>query len=157
MPTPNGWRYTWLLPPPLQSPFPWWESFATLGLPEVIVSDNAANFTSEELEHFLKKNDIKHLRTPPYHPASNGIAERAVQTFKEGIRKLKEGTLETKLAHFLFTYRIIPQSSTGVSPSEVMFGRKVRSYLDMLCPDLARKVCVTQEWQKRGQDGGGMS
>ena len=84
------------------------KSFATPGLPEVIVSDNATNFTSEEFECFLKKNGIKHLRTPPYHPASNGLAERAVQTFKGGMKKLKEGTLETKLARFLFTYRITP-------------------------------------------------
>ena len=128
------------------------KSFATLGLPEVIVSDNATNFTSEEFEHFLKKNGIKHIRTPPYHPASNGMAERAVQTFKNGIRKLKEGTLETKVARFLFTYRITPQSSTGVSPSELMFGRKLRSHLDTLRPDLARKVRFSQERQKRAQD-----
>ena len=128
------------------------KSFATLGLPKVIVSDNATNFTSEEFECFLKKNGIKHLRTPPYHPASNGLAERAVQTFKGGMKKLKEGTLETKLARFLFTYRITPQSSTGVSPSELMFGRKIRSHLETLRPDLARKVRLSQERQKRGQD-----
>ena len=73
-------------------------SFASLGLPEVIVSDNAANFTSEEFEQFLRKNGIKHVKTPPYHPSSNGLAERAVQTFNEGMRKLKEGSLETKLS-----------------------------------------------------------
>ena len=128
------------------------KSFATLGLPDVIVSDNATNFTSEEFEIFLKKNGIKHLKTPPYHPASNGIAERAVQTFKSGMRKLKEGTLDTKVARFLFTYRVTPQSSTGVSPSELMFGRKIRTHLDSLRPDLARKVRLSQERQKRGQD-----
>ena len=69
------------------------KSFASLGLPEVIVSDNATNFTSEEFEQFLKKNGVKHVKTPPYHPASNGLAERAVQTFKEGMRKLKDGSL----------------------------------------------------------------
>ena len=97
-------------------------SFASLGLPEVIVSDNAANFTSEEFEQFLRKNGIKHVKTPPYHPSSNGLAERAVQTFKEGMRKLKEGSLETKLSRFLFKYCLTPQSTTGVLPSELMFG-----------------------------------
>ena len=56
------------------------KSFASLGLPEVIVSDNATNFTSEEFEQFFKKNGVKHVKTPPYHPASNGLAERAVYT-----------------------------------------------------------------------------
>ena len=44
------------------------KSFACLGLPDV---DNAAIFTSDEFNDFLKKNGIKHMRTPPYHPASN--------------------------------------------------------------------------------------
>ena len=107
--------------------------FATLGLLEVIVSDKATNFTSEEFKTFLRKNGIKHLQTPPYHPASNGMAERAVQTFK---KKLKEGTLETRLSRFLFTYRTMPQSTTGISLSELMFGRKVRSHLDTIRPDI---------------------
>ena len=48
-------------------------TFATLCLPEVIVSDNVANFTSEEFSEFLKRNGVRHVRTPPYHPASNGL------------------------------------------------------------------------------------
>ena len=84
------------------------KSFASLGLPQVIVSDNATNFTSDEFEQFLKKNGVRHIRTPPYHPASNGLVERAVQTFKEGVKKLRDGSLETKLSRFLFKYRITP-------------------------------------------------
>ena len=81
------------------------KSFAALGLPEVLVSDNAPNFTSQELDVFVKKNAIKHVKTPPYHPASNGLV------FKEGMRKQKDGTVETKLSTFLFKYCITPYSS----------------------------------------------
>ena len=68
-----------------------------LGLPEVIVSDNANTFTSKELSQFLQKNGVRHVRTPLYHPATNRLAGRAVQTFKEGIKKMQEGSVETKL------------------------------------------------------------
>lgn len=108
------------------------KSFVTLGLPQVIVSDNATNFTSDDFEQFFKRNGIRHIRTPPYHPSSNGMVERTVQTFKEGMRKLKEGSVDTKLARFLFIYRITLHSSTGCSPAELMFGRRLRSHLDNL-------------------------
>lgn len=39
-------------------------------------------FTSSEFESCMKGNGIKHIHTSPYHPASNGEAERFVQTFK---------------------------------------------------------------------------
>ena len=75
--------------------------FATHGLPKVVVSDNGSVFTSSEFQQFMTKNGIQHIRTAPYHPASNGLAERAVQTVKEGLRKLSGGCLETNLSWFL--------------------------------------------------------
>ena len=66
------------------------EMFATHGLPVTVVSDNGSNFTSSEFQEFMKKNGIKHIKVAPYHPASNGLAERAVRIFKEGYEK-KEG------------------------------------------------------------------
>ena len=56
--------------------------FATHGLPETVVSDNGTAFTSAEFRTFLKKNGIKQITFAPYHPATNGLAERAVQTQK---------------------------------------------------------------------------
>ena len=50
-------------------------TFATHGLPRTIVSDNGPCFTSSEFEQFVKCNGIRHLKTAPYHPASNGLAE----------------------------------------------------------------------------------
>jgi len=63
--------------------------FATHGLPEMLVSDNGSVFTSVEFDNFTKQNGILHLKSAPYHPAaaSNGLAERAVQTFKAFVKK----------------------------------------------------------------------
>ena len=59
----------------------------------------------------------------PYHPASNGQAQRAVRIFKQGIEKRKEGSRRTKLSRFLLKYRITPHTTTGVSPAELLMGR----------------------------------
>ncbi|VDH91898.1 Hypothetical predicted protein [Mytilus galloprovincialis] len=58
--------------------------FAIHGLPESIVSDNGTPFASQEFQDFVQRNGIKHIRSSPYQPSTNGLAERAVQTFKEG-------------------------------------------------------------------------
>ena len=72
--------------------------FAIHGLPRTVVSDNGSVFTSSDFEQFMLRNGIRHIRTAPYHSASNGLAERAVQTLKEGLKKLTSGCLETKLS-----------------------------------------------------------
>ena len=120
-------------------------TFASVGLPETVVSDNAATFTSEEFGEFMRRNGIQHVRSPPYHPASNGLVERAVQTFKEGMKRQKSGTLNTRLSQFLLRYRITPYSSTGTSPSEPLWGRKLRSTLDLLVPNTNRKLQQNQD------------
>ena len=59
--------------------------FSAHGLPEQLVSDISTQFTSEEFGRFLKSNGIKHIRSAPYHPATNGEAEQFVQTFKHAL------------------------------------------------------------------------
>ena len=61
--------------------------FATHGLPEMLVTDNGSVFTSAEFQEFMQRNGVRHIKTAPYHPASNGLAERAVQTVKEALKK----------------------------------------------------------------------
>ena len=61
--------------------------FAHYGIPEEVVSDNGPQLASEELSQFLKQNGVKFTRVPPYHPASNGAAERSVQTAKTFLTK----------------------------------------------------------------------
>ena len=78
--------------------------FATHGLPNTIVSNNGPSFVSTEFE-LLRCNSIEQVLSPPYYPSSNGLAERAVQTVKQGVKKMV-GPLETRLSRFLFMYRV---------------------------------------------------
>ena len=82
----------------------------------------------------MRKNAIQHVKSPP---SSNGLAERAVQMLKEGLKKL-EGSLETSLSRFLFNYRITPHTSTGTSPVKVVFGHQLQSSLDKVRPSRER-------------------
>ena len=56
-------------------------TFSSLGLPETLVTDNGPAFASSEFTGFVKAKGIQHVKTVPYHPASNGLAKKAVRTF----------------------------------------------------------------------------
>ena len=107
---------------------------------------------SAEFEQFLRSNGIKHTTSAPYHPASNGLAERAVQTVKRGLKKVKDGTMSTRLAKVLLTYRVTPQSTTGQAPAELLLGRRPRTRLDLLKPNMAERVEHKQQQQKERHD-----
>lgn len=109
--------------------------FASYGPPDLVVSDNGTAFVSQETREFLKLNGIQSMYTAPYHPASNGRAERMVRELKTALRKQDEGTVACKVSRFLFKQHSTPHAGTGKSPAELMFGRKLRSPLDRLHPD----------------------
>lgn len=113
--------------------------FASQGLPEVVVSDNGRAFTSEEFNNFLKKNGIKHLLSPPYHPATNGQIERAIQTFKNKIKKIENLNLpwSEMMSKVLYHMRTVPNSSTNRTPAEMLNGRKYRTAMSTLHSDSA--------------------
>ena len=75
---------------------------------------------SDLLVHAL----IDHRITSVNHPQANGLAERAVQTIKQGILRT---VLDTKqdwdeaLAWVTMGYRVTPQASTGLTPFEMMY------------------------------------
>ena len=127
--------------------------FATHGLPQTIVTDNGSSFTSEEFKQFMEKNGIKHITSAPYHPSSNGQAERAVQTLKQGIKRTPGESVQERMSRFLFDYRITPHATTGVAPCELLMNRKLRSRFELLYPMVRRKVEKCQEKQKELHDG----
>ena len=55
------------------------------------------SFTSEEFVTFMKGNGILHIKSILYHPSTNWLAERAVQTFKQGVTKIAGITMQERI------------------------------------------------------------
>ncbi|XP_049529003.1 uncharacterized protein K02A2.6-like [Dermacentor silvarum] len=102
--------------------------FARFGLPRTVMSDNGPQFTSAETARFFRENGVRHITTAPYYPQSNGLAERAVRTIKEGLKKSQAGTLQSRLAKFLLRYRTTPTREEQ-SPAEMLLGFQPRTRL----------------------------
>lgn len=115
------------------------EYFVTYGVPSIIVSDRGVQFTAEQFKVFLKRNNITHKMGAPYHPATNGQAERFIQTFKDKLKAIKceRKDVQFELYKILMAYRRTVHPSTGKSPSMMVFGRQMKSRLDLLIPTSA--------------------
>ncbi|KAK3910618.1 hypothetical protein KUF71_020432 [Frankliniella fusca] len=123
--------------------------FALFGLPKIIVSDNGPPFDSNDYAEFCTKFNVQILHSPPYSPASNGQAEKAVDIAKKGMEKiiLSEShnhnssnanvdlsVITTRLSKFLFNYRNTPTTTTKKTPNEILLLFKPRTMLTQLVP-----------------------
>ena len=77
---------------------------------------------------------MKHIFLPPYHPQSNGLAERFVGTFKRMFLKRTSSLEKERIANFLFHYRNTIHLTTNDSPAILLQGRKLRLTMDLLLP-----------------------
>ena len=100
--------------------------FARVGVPQEILTNQGSNFTSQLLAELYRLLHVQSIRTSPYHPQTDGLVERFNQTLKSMLRKSvdKEGKdWDKMIPYLLFAYREVPQSSTGFSPFELLYGR----------------------------------
>lgn len=120
--------------------------FSTFGIPAIFASDNGSQFTSSEFQQFLRVNGIVHRRGAPYHPATNGQAERYVRTFKDKLKtlKCKPSELSREICTFLMSYRRTIHPATGKSPAMAMFNRQIVSRLDLFFKKQATESASAQ-------------
>ena len=110
--------------------------------------DNGPQFIASEFVDFLKQNGVKQTLAAPYHPSSNGAAERTVQTLTEALQKEAERvrrdapkrSLKHQLANCLFQYRNTPHSVTGVTPAELFLKCNPRTKFSVLKPNMEMHI-----------------
>ena len=124
--------------------------FARWGLPDMLCTDNGTTFTSAEFQQFLRNNGIAHRTIDPRHSQGNGLAERAVKEVKLALQResAKGGPWDLRLSTWLMRQRTTPHSTTLVTPAELMTGRKLRTRLDLLFPDISKTVLQQQNKQR---------
>ncbi|XP_068239115.1 uncharacterized protein [Palaemon carinicauda] len=109
--------------------------FTLFGFPRELQCDRGTNFTSTLFQSALHQFNIFNVLSSAYHPQSNGALERFHQTLKNLLRRYgmeTEKEWDEDIDLLLYILRSVPNESTGVSPFEMMFGRRPRSNLSMI-------------------------
>ena len=102
--------------------------FTSHGIPETLRTDNGSNLVNHEMEEFLDELEIKHKRTiNPLWPRANGEVERQNKSL---LKAMLVGHTEGKpwqreLQKYQLAYRSTPHTTTGVSPAELLYGRRI--------------------------------
>jgi hypothetical protein len=126
--------------------------FARHGIPEIVISDNGPQFSSREFQAFAKEWEFSHQTSSPYHAQSNGMAERGIQTIKLMLKKSKADGKDPYLS--LLGLRSTPLEDVGVSPAQLLMGRRLRTRLpttsQMLKPQMVTST-VQQVFETRQQ------
>ena len=122
--------------------------FADHGIPRKVVTDNGPTFTNYEFQEFIQKNGIVHVKSAPYHPSSQWLSRES----SANSQKWNSSNFWHHSSRTCFNYRLTPHSVTGVAPSELLFGRRIRCRLDSWFPDTSQRVESQQRKQKQAHD-----
>ena len=105
------------------------------GIPEKILSDQGTNFESELLKYVWDVLDIAKLRTTPYHPQTDGLSERAIQSLLGMLRAFannQQNNWEEQLECLAYAYNSAVHATTNQTPYFMMFGRKPKMPIDLV-------------------------
>ncbi|KAL0880304.1 hypothetical protein ABMA27_002756 [Loxostege sticticalis] len=103
--------------------------FSRFGLPSQLVTDNGPPYFSQEFKDYCIKNCIKHVTAAPYRTIKK-VLKRAVHSGENVLQALNK---------FLLHYRNCDHATTGVPPAVLLTGRRMRTRLDALRPDIASR------------------
>ena len=115
---------------------------------------NGPNLVSHEMEEFLDELGIKHKKTIPLWPRANGEVERQNKSLLKAMRaaQAERKPWQQELRKYLLAYRSTPHTTTGVSPAELLYGRKIRTKMPEFEGNEEEERSGTTDQQARDQD-----
>ena len=105
--------------------------FSTHGIPEKLSTDNGSPYTSDALAQYAKEMGFQLTPVTPRDPQCNGFAENFIKTLCKLLHTCaaEEKDPKRELHRFLLQYRATPHLTTGRSPAEMLFNRRIRTKL----------------------------
>jgi len=104
------------------------EFFSRFGIPRQLHSDQGKNFESKLIHELCLLAGIEKSKTTPFHPRSDGQAERLNRTLLQMLRTTATDHVNnwpSYLPTVLTAYRMTVHSVTGITPYMVMLGPEV--------------------------------
>ena len=130
------------------------EIFSRHGLPVTLKTDNGPQFRSDEFRSYLMENGITHCKVTARWAQANGEVERQNSSILKRIQIAHaEGVnWRLELRKYLASYRGLEHPTTGRSPAELLFGRKIRGKLPELASDHRQDTEVRdRDWQQKAK------
>lgn len=125
--------------------------FSVHGCPHRLLSDNAAQYTSQRFKDFASAWDFVHVTSSPEFPQSNGLAERAVRSAKKLLEKSKRDGTDVFLN--LLNIRNVPRDPALGSPAERLMSRQTRTTLPisrkLLAPAVKDSYVVKEQLNRK--------
>ncbi|CAI5669498.1 unnamed protein product [Oreochromis niloticus] len=111
------------------------EMFTRLGVPAELHSDQGRNFESKVFGEICRRLGVEKTRTTPLHPQSDGLVERFNRTLATQLAILTsrhQRDWDRHLPLVLWSYQTAVQESNQCTPAALMFGRELRTPVDLV-------------------------
>lgn len=110
--------------------------FSLFGIPNVVKTDNGSPFQGQEFKNFSELMGFQHRKITPLWPQGNAECERFMRSIGKAIRaaNAEHKNWKQDMYNFLRNYRATKHATTGISPSDLLFGRPMKTKLPSLTP-----------------------